>query len=164
MVELTYALVTAGVIMVLAEVLIPGGIVGSIGVLCLAAGVVLGFSHDPVFGFVILVGAVVFGIAFFGLWVKYFPKSRLGKKLFLSQDAHEWHSYDDETRELVGSRGHAHTPLRPSGTAVVNGRRLDVVTRGEMIPGKTPVKVLAVHGNRIIVEAAEDENESESAN
>ena len=162
MVQLTYALVTAGVIMVLAEVLIPGGIVGGIGVVCLAAGVVLGFTHDPMFGFALLVGSVVFGIVVFWLWVKYFPKSRIGREVFLTQDAHAWHSYDDDTGELVGAVGVAHTPLRPSGTALVDGRRLDVVTRGEMISSKTPVTVVAVHGNRIIVEAVA-ESEADDA-
>ncbi len=160
--QLIFGLVIAGVIMVLAEVLIPGGVVGALGVVLLGAGIVLGFSHDPVLGFVLLIGSVVFGIVVFWLWVKYFPSSPMGKKVFLGQDAQEWHSYDNKNSELVGAVGMAHTPLRPSGTAVVDGRRLDVVTRGEMIANKTPVKVVAVHGNRIIVEAV-DENEVEAA-
>ncbi len=160
--QLIYGLVIAGVIMVLAEVLIPGGVIGALGVVLLGAGIVLGFSHDPMFGFVLLIGSVIFGIVVFWLWVKYFPTSPMGKKVFLSQDAHEWYSYDNKNSDLVGAVGVAHTPLRPSGTAVIDGRRLDVVTRGELISGKTPVRVVAVHGNRVIVEAA-DESENETA-
>lgn len=160
--QLIYGLVIAGVIMVLAEILVPGGIVGGLGIVLLGAGIVLGFYHNIVLGFVLLIGSVIFGIVVFWLWVKYFPSSPMGKKVFLGQDAHEWHSYDDKNSDLVGAVGVAHTPLRPSGTAVVDGRRLDVVTRGELIANKTSVKVVDVHGNRIIVEAV-DEYEVETA-
>lgn len=160
--QLIFGLVIAGVIMVLAEILIPGGVVGALGVVLLGAGIVLGFSQELVLGFALLIGSVVFGIVVFWLWVKYFPTSPIGKKVFLGQNAQTWHSYDDGNSDLVGAVGVSHTPLRPSGTALVDGRRLDVVTRGELIAKQTPVKVVAVHGNRIIVEAVE-ESEVEAA-
>lgn len=157
MTELIYALAGAGVLMILAEVLVPGGVVGAIGALLLATGVVLAFTEGPGFGFALLTGSVLFGLGFFWLWVKYFPRSSMGKKVFLSQDAHEWHSYSDDTGELIGKRGTAHTPLRPSGTAIIGGKRTDVVTRGEMVGTEAPVEVIAVHGNRIVVQETEPE-------
>ena len=47
------------------------------------------------------------------------------------------------------------TPLRPSGTAVINGRRVDVVTEGGMIERNTPVKVVAIEGMRVVVRAVD---------
>jgi membrane-bound ClpP family serine protease len=41
--------------------------------------------------------------------------------------------------------------LRPSGTASINGRRVDVVTEGGLIERGTAVKVVAVEGARIVV-------------
>jgi membrane-bound serine protease (ClpP class) len=154
------ALVAAGVVMVLAEVLVPGGVVGAIGVLALAAGVVLGFMKDPALGFGLMIGSIVFGVVVFWLWVKYFPQSPLGRKVFLSEHAHDWHTYDEETGGLVGAEGLSHTPLRPSGIAQVDGKRVDVVTRGEMIAQNTRIRVVSVNGNRVVVEAVEDPEEA----
>jgi membrane-bound serine protease (ClpP class) len=43
--------------------------------------------------------------------------------------------------------------LRPSGTANINGQRVDVVTEGGLIERGTAVKVVAVEGSRIVVRA-----------
>ena len=47
--------------------------------------------------------------------------------------------------------GTAVTDLRPVGTAVINGKRVDVVTRGEYIEKTAAIIVTAVTGNQIIV-------------
>ena len=37
---------------------------------------------------------------------------------------------------------------------MIEGRRVDVVTRGEMIPANQQIRVLQVEGNRVVVKAA----------
>ncbi|WP_238473393.1 NfeD family protein [Desulforamulus profundi] len=49
----------------------------------------------------------------------------------------------------------AATPLRPAGTALIDGKRVDVVTEGEFIMPGTPVLVVMVEGTRVIVNAVE---------
>ena len=49
-------------------------------------------------------------------------------------------------RELIGKQGMALSPLRPAGTAVIEGKRVDVVSEGGFIPPRTPVKVVDVQG------------------
>jgi len=56
----------------------------------------------------------------------------------------------DET--LLGLEGTARSDLRPSGSAYFNDRRIDVVTRGDFIPRDSLVRIVEIHGNRIIVE------------
>jgi membrane-bound ClpP family serine protease len=51
----------------------------------------------------------------------------------------------------LGKEGVAVTNLRPSGIALIDGRRLDVVSRGEYIEKNAPIIVSAVTGNQIIV-------------
>jgi membrane-bound serine protease (ClpP class) len=46
--------------------------------------------------------------------------------------------------------------LRPAGIARIDGRRVDVVSRGEMIESGSPVRVLSVEGNRVVVVRDED--------
>jgi membrane-bound ClpP family serine protease len=57
--------------------------------------------------------------------------------------------------DLVGKEGKALTPLRPAGAALIGTRRIDVVTEGKFVASDTPIKVIQVEGNRIIVEPLE---------
>jgi membrane-bound serine protease (ClpP class) len=50
--------------------------------------------------------------------------------------------------------GTAHTMLRPSGKAVIDGQLVDVVSQGDLIPAGTALRVLAVEGPRVVVGAA----------
>lgn len=58
-------------------------------------------------------------------------------------------SYSD----LVGKRGESFTDLRPSGTALIEGKRYDVVTDGEFIDKGKLIEVTQVTGLRIVVKS-----------
>lgn len=58
---------------------------------------------------------------------------------------------------FLGKTGVAVTLLRPSGTACIEGVKLNVVSSGQFISQGTTVKVVNVEGNRIVVETAEFE-------
>lgn len=53
---------------------------------------------------------------------------------------------------LAGQQGHALTPLRPAGAAMIGDARVDVVAQGRFIEANTPIKVILVEGNRVVVE------------
>jgi membrane-bound ClpP family serine protease len=50
-----------------------------------------------------------------------------------------------------GETGIALTKLRPAGKAQINGRRVDVITQGQMLDEGCPVEVIEVSGIRIVV-------------
>jgi membrane-bound serine protease (ClpP class) len=52
---------------------------------------------------------------------------------------------------LVGQTGEAFTILRPSGRARIGGKLVDVVAEGDFLDPGTPVEVVDVAGNRVIV-------------
>jgi membrane-bound serine protease (ClpP class) len=54
----------------------------------------------------------------------------------------------------AGRTGTAITPLRPSGKALIDARRCDVVTRGEFLEKGTPIRVISAKGARIVVARA----------
>jgi membrane-bound serine protease (ClpP class) len=56
----------------------------------------------------------------------------------------------------MGMQGTATTDLRPAGKAVINGKRVDEVTRGEYIEKDAVIMVPAVTSNQIIVRKNED--------
>ncbi|MCP4695161.1 MAG: serine protease, partial [Desulfobacterales bacterium] len=51
--------------------------------------------------------------------------------------------------------GVAVTDLRPAGVARVDGRRLDVVSRGEYVDKDSEIVVIKVTGNQIVVKKKE---------
>ena len=146
---LIITLLILGAILLFLETLLPGMIAGIIGCLCLMAAVILGYRD---FGYqtgsLILAGVLVGLVIGTWCWLKFFPDSRLGKK-FISQGSSG--ELGVEKPELLNGTGVALTQLRPSGTASINGQRVDVVTEGGLIERGAAVKVVAVEGARIVV-------------
>ena len=56
-----------------------------------------------------------------------------------------------ELVNLVGKSGKTLTPLRPTGAALINGHRVDIVTQGEFVAPETDVEVIFVEGSRVVV-------------
>src|SRR5579862_7645922 len=144
-------LVLVGAALLFLETILPGLIAGFLGMCCLVAGVVVGYNTFGVHTGTLILVAVVLGLLLGTLiWIKYFPGSRLAR-VFISQRIVG--DLKTDRPELLEQRGVAHTNLRPSGTAVINGQRVDVVTEGPMIERGTPIKVVAVEGMRVVVRA-----------
>jgi membrane-bound serine protease (ClpP class) len=144
----------AGLILFGAEIFVPGGILGTVGALALAGAIVSGFYAFPQHGALIAI-AIFFllGAALF-LWARYFPKSRVGRQMTASRDLARYRSGEAGLDELTGKNGVATSDLRPSGYCSIDGRRVDVVTSGEMVTQGSAVRVVEVKGNRVVVEAA----------
>ncbi len=83
---------------------------------------------------------------------RFLPKTRLFHSLTLAAVSADL----KEEESLVGLEGLTHSDLRPSGTAYFGERKLDVVTYGDYIAAQTPVRIVEVHGNRIVVAALAD--------
>jgi membrane-bound serine protease (ClpP class) len=142
-------LVVVGAALLLLETILPGLIAGILGICCLAAAVLIGYgSFGAYTGNLLLVGVMAGLCLGCSLWIKYFPESRLAR-LFISRRIVG--DLDTDRPELLNQTGVAQTNLRPSGMALINGQRIDVVTEGPMIERGTPVKVVAVEGLRVVV-------------
>jgi membrane-bound serine protease (ClpP class) len=55
--------------------------------------------------------------------------------------------------QLLGKEGKALTPLRPGGTALIGETKVDVITQGKYVDTGSPIKVIYVEGNKVVVEA-----------
>jgi membrane-bound serine protease (ClpP class) len=51
----------------------------------------------------------------------------------------------------VGETGQAASDLRPSGKVLIEDRLIDVITEGDYVDAGTPIEVLRVEGNRVLV-------------
>ena len=52
---------------------------------------------------------------------------------------------------MIGATGEALTPLRPSGTAQINGKRVDVTAVGDFLESGEQLVVIAADGLRVAV-------------
>ena len=144
-------LILVGAALLLLETVLPGMIAGIAGFGCLVAGVVVAYLNFDVRTANLVFLGVVVGLTAGALcWFKFFPQSRLAK-LFISQRTVG--DIGTEKPELLHQTGTAFTSLRPSGTAVINGKRVDVLTEGPFIERGSPIKVVEVEGARVVVRA-----------
>jgi membrane-bound serine protease (ClpP class) len=152
MVELFAILIIAGLFLIGAEIFLPGGVIGFIGGLCLVAAIVVGFVAFGMQGglLVALLIIILAGVCLV-IWVKYFPKTRMGKSLTLSDDGKTFKSASPEFMDLLNKEGVVVSTLRPAGIATIDGKRVDVVADGSWIESGKPIKVTRVEGVRILV-------------
>ncbi|MFO1513005.1 MAG: NfeD family protein [Verrucomicrobiota bacterium] len=148
---LIVTLLILGAVLLFLETLLPGMIAGIIGGVCLVAAVVLGYrDYGFQAGTLILAGVIAGLMVGAWCWLKFFPGSRMAKKFISDQAVGE---LGVDRPDLLHGTGTALTQLRPSGTANINGQRVDVVTEGGLIARGAKVKVVAVEGSRIVVRA-----------
>lgn len=146
---LILTLLILGALLLFLETLLPGMIAGILGFICLLAAVILGYrDHGYQTGSLILVGVLMGLVIGTWCWLKFFPESRVARK-FISRSTVGELGVDKP--QLLNATGVTQTRLRPSGVAVINGQRVDVVTEGGLIERGATVKVVAVEGSRIVV-------------
>ena len=147
--ETVVVLLIVGVVLLLLETVLPGAIAGIIGFLCLVAAIIVSYSQFGIQtgNFVLLGVALALTIGAIA-WMQIFPNSALARP-FISKRTIG--NVDAEKPELLGQTGTAYTNLRPSGTAIIGGKRVDVVTEGDMIERGASLKVIGIEGLRVVV-------------
>ncbi|HRZ86547.1 MAG TPA: NfeD family protein [bacterium] len=148
-------LFAAGVLLVCAEIFLPGVICGIIGTGCLISSVVMCYAQKGAqFGSYYLAAVVaITGIAIY-IAAKLFPRTKMGKSLMLQSSEINYASAKDYTY-LLDKTGLAISYLRPAGIVEIDGERIDVVSEGDYIDRGTKIKVIAVEGHRIVVRKTE---------
>ena len=147
------ALFLLGVVLIIFEFFIPGGIVGILGFAAIIGSLFLA-SGNAVHMAVSLLIAIAISIIISILLVKVFGKKmKLLKKIILTDSTNTEQGYVSNPNrfDLLGAEGKALTDLRPSGTVIINDEHVDVVTEGSFIVKGTTVKVIKVEGPRIVV-------------
>jgi membrane-bound serine protease (ClpP class) len=153
-----------GVALLIVEIfVVPGfGIFGILGIIFMVLGLFLGLlsDFDLIDWSMISLAIIQLGLTFFVtavailILLKYLPKTEMWNKLILKEQvaAKSGYAAKPAFEHLVGSEGIAFTDLRPSGTAVINGNRIDVVTEGDFIKNGSSVIVKSVEGSKIVVD------------
>ncbi|NRR20753.1 nodulation protein NfeD [Brevibacillus sp. MS2.2] len=141
-----------GILLMLLEIFLPGGIVGAIGFVSIVTGLVMA-AYDTQQGLASLgVAALITAIVAFMLVKRYGVKGLFNKfVLGDTQRNEEGYVAPRDQRELEGKSGIALTPLRPAGVVKVEGKRVDAVSVGGFIEAGTAITVVQVEGTRIVV-------------
>ena len=147
------AVFLAGVLMIIVEILLPTvGLLAGLGVAAMLYSIVLALGGD--IGALAALGiALVISVVLFLLIVSRLPSSKLWNKIVLQKSSRTEEGYVSaaERSELVGKMGEVLTELRPSGTARIDGRPVDVISEGAYIQKGKQIVVLSVNGSRVVV-------------
>lgn len=162
MMTLAIGLLVLGLLLIAAELCFPTvGVLGVLALLCILGGIGAAFAESQSAGMILLAATVVLVPAMIFLGLKLLPKSPVGKRMVA-----QGFTFDDgaaiDRRDvgLLGREGVVEALLRPSGVARFEGRRVDVMSRGEPIESGTRVRVIEVEGNRVVVTRVTDESEA----
>jgi membrane-bound serine protease (ClpP class) len=142
----------AGVIIIIAEIFLPSG-----GLLSVIAAGLFGYSLFIVFHDISTMAGTYFVLAdlfiiplLVAVGLKVVARSPATLKETLSSDSGVV-SQSPELESFMGREGKSVTDLRPGGTAIIDDKRLDVVSRGEYIEKDRNLIVVEVTGNQVIV-------------
>jgi len=100
--------------------------------------------------------AIVVSVLLISLLARFLPSLPIFRRLFLSAQSSTGPSFPllsaKSSDVVAGQTGVAQTTLRPAGKALIGSALLDVVTDGQFLDRGTPIRVLSVAGDRIVVE------------
>ena len=154
-----------GLVLLILEVfVIPGfGVAGIAGLVLVLASLVLALVpnagldmpalHVLARGVGTLGAALVLAVLLGMSIARWMPRSSRISRLVLMPDLASADGYTSADTEhgLVGQRGTAATPLRPSGIALIGDRRIDVVSQGAFVAPGAAVEVVSARGARVEV-------------
>jgi membrane-bound serine protease (ClpP class) len=158
-------LLLVGLTLVICEVFIPsGGMLGLLSIAALVTSVSLAFYHKGLeIGLLFVFVATVLVPAALALAFRYWPHTPMGRRLLLDVRSSDEVLPDTPERrklaQLVGKLGVAKTLMLPSGAVLVEGRTIDALSEGMSIEAGQRIRVIAVHGSRVVVRPAEDDEE-----
>lgn len=144
------AFVSVGFILLLVELITPGfGITGISGIILLIIGCYSAVKLSLFWGILTTLASILLVVGFF----KLFSRSFIWKKIRLdSQESKEQgFSSSEDLSGLLNKNGVALTVLRPSGIALIDGKRVDVSAESIFIDKDKKIKVTAVEGNKVTV-------------
>ncbi len=156
-------LTTAAVLLVVEVGLPSGGLISLGAAACAVAGLVCLTFEDTALGLWATLAVLIATPFILGFMVKVWPNTPIGRLLILNGDGAD--ESDEGTSEKptrvaateerplphVGQRGSAKTPLRPVGTCVIGGARLECLAEAGAIDAGADVEVVDVDGNEVRV-------------
>jgi membrane-bound serine protease (ClpP class) len=146
-------LTVMGLVLIAVDFYLPGFVLGSIGVALMLVATAIGYAGTGSINKTIALFCVeaALGIGVGYVSIKYFPNTAAGRKMILAHTQTDKRAQSPRMSDWIGREGVAQTVLRPSGMALIDGTRLDVVAESGMIESGSHIKIVAVNENRLVV-------------
>jgi membrane-bound ClpP family serine protease len=148
------SLIIIGIIFLLLEILVVPGttLVGLAGAGLMVGGIVTAFSTYGVqAGVLTLAGSLVLSVLAIALALK----SNTWRKAMLGTEIDGRVNVVEPDTVLAGDEGIAITRLNPMGKAMIKDDFYEVTSKDNLISENTPIVVVKVEGNKIIVKPKE---------
>lgn len=154
----TLILFVIGIGLIIAEFFLPGGIAGLLGLAAILGSLFLAADNVVHMGISLLIALSISMLALIIMAKVFGRKMKFFKKIILTDATKTEEGYiSNKSRlELIGLEGYALTPLRPSGTVLIEDERIDVVSDGGFILKGARVRVVKAEGSRIVVREIPD--------
>lgn len=144
-----------GLILLIVEVFVPsGGLIGFLAVGLLGISLWQAFAISTTVGVFFLLALVGLLPATLALAVHLWPRTPMGKWIFLKPPEPEDvmpEPTGPRLEHLIGQFGRTLTPLRPSGAVDFEGRRLDGLSEEGLIPSGTLVRAVGIRNGQLVV-------------
>lgn len=150
-------LLLLGCIFLVLEFFVPSsGTLGILAGLSLVGAIVLAFLEGPVYGTGMVIAVSIIVPSACILAVKYWPHTPIGRLVLVPRPDRpdevlpQTESYRG-LGQLVGRKGMAKSMMLPAGSVQIDGRTYDAVSQGMPIDPGSPVVVVGVSMQRIVV-------------
>ncbi|WP_445490336.1 NfeD family protein [Niallia sp. 03133] len=159
----TIFLFVIGIVLLILEFFILGGIAGILGGIAIVASLFLASGNIVQMGISILIAIGVSILASIIMVKVLGKKMKFFKKIILSDSTNTESGYvtNPNRTDLIGKAGTTLTALRPAGTVIIGEERIDVVSEGMFIEKNVKVKVVKAEGSRIVVRQENSEIQKE---
>lgn len=155
----TIIIFVIGIILILAELFLPGGISGVLGAAAIIFSIILAGGNVVQMSIAVLIALTV-AIVGMVMMMKFFGKKLkvLNKVILSDATTTELGYVSNENRlDLVGKVAVTMTALRPAGTIRIQDERIDAVSDGSYIEKDKHVTIIKVEGSRIVVREIKEE-------
>jgi len=126
----------------------PGAIVGIIGLLCIAYGIYFGYQHLPLWQAHTYLGlSLAIGIFLLVKLLSGDTYSRIANKDSIASRVNQRELLDLK----IGDKGITMSALRPSGNALINHLKCEVLTEGDFVYTNTEVEIIKIDKDKIFV-------------
>lgn len=159
----TLIIFVIGIILVIAELFLPGGIIGVIGFAAILGSFFLATDNILHMGISIIIALFISIIASIFMVKVLGRKMSIFKKIILKDSTNTEQGYVSNINrtDLIEKVGTTITQLRPAGKILVGEEIVDAVSEGSFIQKDKQVKIIKAEGSRIVVREIKEIKEEE---
>ena len=145
-------MIGVGLLLIVLEFFLPGGIMGVAGGVVFILGLVAFALNSPsiILTLVVFAVAIALLILVIRLTLKRIQRSKSEASIYLKGDQEGYKASAFE-KEMIGREGVVKADLKPAGHVLIEGKLYQVLSRGGYLVQGTPVVVIGGQGAHLIV-------------